>query len=72
MCHDIIQPSPEFRHLGAAELDRAIDDATIALEAAKEALLTLQDERYRRRYLVTVLRQLPDWPQPQEQLFDWI
>lgn len=55
MCHDIIQPSPEFRHLGAAELDRAIDDAIIALEAAKEALLTLQDERFARYYTASVL-----------------
>lgn len=51
------ETSPEaLRSLTSPELDQAHDEAMFALKAAQEAVLDIQDERFRRWYNKHVLR----------------
>lgn len=56
--------TPEtLRSLTSPDLDKTLLLAMMALKAAQEAVLDVQDERYRRFRVVRMLSQQPDWPE---------
>lgn len=56
--------SPEaLRSLTSPELNDVYDEAVLALKAAQEAVLDVQDERFRRYYVAKMIRGTIDWPE---------
>ena len=59
---EIPEASPEaLRSLTNSELNGLYDEAVVALKAAQEAVLCVQDERYRRYRIVRMLHMKGDW-----------